>query len=442
MKIPRNNPEAETAVLGSVLMNNRALRLVKDHLVPGSFYTLAARLVFESMIEIDGPIDHLILSDHLKKRGVLDKTGGLIWLSGLTDNVATLENLREYIDILSDARKVREAQAGLVTAMNEIDDNTPADEIRRSILSIVKTATTTEDSSKGIVEASECAQEATESAVSTEPIVGVVKTRFRAFDELFGGLYPDTPYMIAGRPGMGKSCVSINILINALMMGARALVYTFEEGRKLLIWRMLSRLAQVPLWNIRNRNISEQDREELRNAGNMIRKFDFQIIDRPMSAKAIVEHSEYENEKKKVDLGIIDLLTKVIADGYGTDTSLTRASSKELSRLPGYTDCPWIVLHQLNRGVEGRARLSKSDDEFLNAILPQQSDLRDAGEEDFKGIIGVTRPHMYNEEKDPHEFVAKMMKNSNGPCGLLKLWCDMKVMTIKDEPRLIDGGGY
>ena len=109
-RIPPYNQEAEVAILGSILLNNECWGEVYAIISSDDFYVKAHRLVFESMYELAAEgisIDHMTLGNKLKSRGDLEKIGGAIALSNLTDSVVTTANVSHYADIVREASGIR-----------------------------------------------------------------------------------------------------------------------------------------------------------------------------------------------------------------------------------------------------------------------------------------------------------------------------------------------
>ena len=337
-----------------------------------------------------------------------------------------MANVESYAKIVADLAMARRILCAGQEIVHLARRNLDVSEIKSEASDLLKGAMVSEKGSSIAVSASDCIDSACDEAISREPITGVVRTMLGKLDTDFGGLHPGIPYLLAARTSMGKSTVALNIVINACLAGRRVIYHTYEESRKILLWRMMSKLAQVNLFRIFNRRLSGEERTELRAAADIIRTHNLTIIDRSMSSQRICDHAEMENDREKVDLVIVDLITKVSEDPRMKMYEATSKKSNTLSQLPGLIDAPVLAVHQINRKVESNDSVDK---------MPMLSHLRESGklEEDFKTIMFLLRPAYYDRtgQADKHEMAMRIVKNANGPVGNLPLWCDLPRMTIR-----------
>jgi len=423
MKPPPHNLDAEKAILGSIILNPNSIRDIRTILDPSDFFIEKSKLVYEAMLKIVGPIDIVTISEQLRLGDNLDKTGGIAALSELVSDVATSENIEYYARIVADtATRRRIINAGMQIS-HIANKDLDLSEIKAESTSSLKQAIVNDSSSGLSVNAFDYIDTATSEAINREPIQGVVRTRMGRLDSEYGGLYPGIPYLLAGRTSMGKSVTALCIIISACLLGMRVMLFSFEESKRIIMWRLLSNLAQVPLARIFKRNLAESERREIEQAAKIIKTFNLTIIDRSISSQQISDICEMENERKKVDLVVVDLISKVKEDPKLFGYSKVTLTSNTISKLPVLIDAPVLALHQINRKVEDNDKDK----------MPKLNHLRDSGtlEEDFKTILLLLRPYYYDKTKDPHEMAMNVAKNANGPVGNLKLWCDLPVMTIK-----------
>jgi replicative DNA helicase len=420
------NAEAESAVLGGVLLQPDVIRQVCAIVSPSDFYTTPHQLIFDAMLTLESkkqPIDIMTLAEQLRKTNNLDNVGGVMALDALSDGVVTIANIKHYAEMVQNHANIRKMRIFGIESL-EITKNQSLDasQIHNRISDLWKSIDINDKGSSLAVEARDYVSEARDAALSLEPPQGVVKSGMGVLDTEFGGLQASTFYVVAARPSMGKSTFVLNCVVNAGFAGNRIILYTFEESKRTAMWRMMSCVSGVPLSNIFKRNMSLEQRDAIVSASELITAMDLQIIDRPMSSRAICDHTEAENGRKKVDLVVIDIMTKVREDPKLRPYERISRVSNTLSQLPGAIEAPVVAVHQLNRGVESR-----------DIKVPELSDLRESGsiEEDAKGIIFLMRPNYYDESADASMLIARMAKNSNGPCGKFALYCDMARMKIK-----------
>ena len=109
-KVPPPNLEAESSVLGGILLDNEAINRVLELLTPEDFYRETHRKIFRAMIELSDrtePVDLITLSDFLKARGELDAVGGASYLASLADLVPTAANISYYARIVREKAILR-----------------------------------------------------------------------------------------------------------------------------------------------------------------------------------------------------------------------------------------------------------------------------------------------------------------------------------------------
>ena len=425
--------EAEKNVLGSILLDNQCLKIVRGIVSPEDFADIKNRLVYQAMLNLVGAIDHGLLASELKKQGHCEKTGGVLYLSELTDHVVTVANVEHHAQIVADHAVARKIQTAGVAITKIVNLGLPVSDLRRQCLDTIKKATINDKGAGSAVSARDYVAIACDEALDSEPLRGIVMTHMGRLDSEYGGLYPGVPYLLAARPSMGKSTIALNMVIEACLMGKRVVLFSFEESRRFVMWRILSRLSQVVLSRIKNRRLTDDERTELRLASDIVKTFDLTIYDRPLSAQQISDVCEYENDKRKLDLPVIDLLTKVkTPNSYGNKSGHQEYSdiSKVISEIPGLIEAPLLALHQLNRSVENRNKGKPPENQDY---MPVVSDLRESGtlEETFKGIFFILRPYAYNTNESPNQMFLRIAKMTDGPTGTIELHCDLPRMTIR-----------
>lgn len=418
------NIEAEQAVLGAVLIESTVINQVLEILIPEDFYKEAHRKIFNSMIDLDRenkPIDLLTLFDHLKSNGnLLEEVGESSYLTYLTELVPTTENVNYYAKLVKEKSIIRK----LVMAATDIahrgnDENVDLDEFidraEQTILDIAqnKIKPSFYDSRELAVKALEIIEQ----LHARKELITGIPTGFEKLDYLTSGLQPSDLVIIAGRPGLGKTSLTLNIAAYAAMEhGISIGIFSLEMTKEQLMLRMLSNKSKVNYSNIRSGYIKDEDLEKLVHAADELGQAKIYIDDTPaISVLEIRAKTRRQKRDKGLDMIIVDYLQlmrgsrrvesreREIAEISGS----LKALAKELS-------IPVIAVSQLSRQTETRPDRR-----------PQLADLRESGaiEQDADLVLFIHRADVYRKDPEEKDGIAEIIigKQRNGPTGTIKL---------------------
>ncbi|MCH7518334.1 MAG: replicative DNA helicase [Candidatus Dadabacteria bacterium] len=418
------NIEAEQAVLGAVIIESTVINQVLEILIPEDFYKEAHRKIFNSMIDLDRenkPIDLLTLFDHLKSNGnLLEEVGESSYLTYLTELVPTTENVNYYAKLVKEKSIIRK----LVMAATDIahrgnDENVDLDEFidraEQTILDIAqnKIKPSFYDSRELAVKALEIIEQ----LHARKELITGIPTGFEKLDYLTSGLQPSDLVIIAGRPGLGKTSLTLNIAAYAAMEhGISIGIFSLEMTKEQLMLRMLSNKSKVNYSNIRSGYIKDEDLEKLVHAADELGQAKIYIDDTPaISVLEIRAKTRRQKRDKGLDMIIVDYLQlmrgsrrvesreREIAEISGS----LKALAKELS-------IPVIAVSQLSRQTETRSDRR-----------PQLADLRESGaiEQDADLVLFIHRADVYRKDPEEKDGIAEIIigKQRNGPTGTVKL---------------------
>jgi replicative DNA helicase len=418
------NIEAEQAVLGAVIIESTVINQVLEILIPEDFYKEAHRKIFNSMIDLDRenkPIDLLTLFDHLKSNGnLLEEVGESSYLTYLTELVPTTENVNYYAKLVKEKSIIRK----LVMAATDIahrgnDENVDLDEFidraEQTILDIAqnKIKPSFYDSRELAVKALEIIEQ----LHARKELITGIPTGFEKLDYLTSGLQPSDLVIIAGRPGLGKTSLTLNIAAYAAMEhGISIGIFSLEMTKEQLMLRMLSNKSKVNYSNIRSGYIKDEDLEKLVHAADELGQAKIYIDDTPaISVLEIRAKTRRQKRDKGLDMIIVDYLQlmrgsrrvesreREIAEISGS----LKALAKELS-------IPVIAVSQLSRQTETRSDRR-----------PQLADLRESGaiEQDADLVLLIHRADVYRKDPEEKDGIAEIIigKQRNGPTGTVKL---------------------
>ncbi len=422
-KIPPQNLEAESSVLGGILLENEAINLVLELIRPDDFYRESHRKIFRAMIELTDrsePVDLITLSEFMKGRGDLEAVGGSAYLASLADFVPTAANIAYYARIVREKAILR----SLISAATDIA--TRGFEDQGNVEEFLDTAEKVifDISEKKIKAAFVAVGDMIKDTLKTveklyerKEMVTGVPTGYEDLDRLTAGLQSSDLIVVAGRPSMGKTAFSLNIATNAAFAGIGVAVFSLEMAKEQLVLRMLCSEARVDNSKIRSGYLGERDFPKLANAAGRLHEAPIYIDDTPaisileLRAKA---RRLVRDRTKKVGLIVVDYLQ--LMRGMGTASNREQEISeisRSLKALAKELSVPVIAISQLNRRVEDRGDKR-----------PMMADLRESGaiEQDADVIIFIYRDEVYNPKSD-NKGIAEVIvaKQRNGPIDTVNL---------------------
>lgn len=376
-KVPPHSIEAEQATLGSILIDKEAIFKVVDFLQPEHFYRTAHQIIYESIRELfekNEPIDLLTLSEYLKKKGKLDEVGGFSYLATLTNIAPTALNIEIYAQIVEEKAILREIIKSGIEIINlafagEDDVGTILDKSQEILFDIAKKRMVTPFYPlKDLLKES---FERIESLYKEKKGISGIPTNFKKLDEILGGFHKNDLLILAARPSIGKTSLSINISVNiALKEKIPVAIFSLEMSKEQIVERILESTANVNFHKLKTSLLSDDDWSRLGRAYGPL--YDAPIYIDDSSDISILEiRTKARRLKNTKNLGMIvvdylqlmHLKTKV-ENRVQEISELTRGFKKLAREL----EIPVLVISQLSRAIEKR-----------ESKKPMLSDLRESG---------------------------------------------------------------
>lgn len=425
-RVPPHSLEAERAVLGGILLENNALNTVTQILKPEDFYSRANALVFEAMMELfrkQAPADTITVRAWLVDRGALQKAGGDDHLLSLTNTIPTIANIEDHAKIVREKAIVRR----LITACHEIaatgygdygETIQYIDEAEKRVFEIGKEqGGLPYEHIKDVVLRT---FEQLHAAAQRKEAIQGLPTGFDKLDAMTAGLKGGELIIVAGRPGMGKTALGLNVALFACQARQTGVaVFSLEMRKEELARRLLCSEARVDGGRLRTGMLSREDWTHLATAAGPLSELPLYIDDTAgLSIMQLRGKARRLKSEHGLGLIVVDYLQLMTA-GRRVDNREQEISeiSRSLKGLAKELDVPVVALSQLNRGVETRPGKDKR---------PQLSDLRESGaiEQDADVILFVYRPEVYakDEERAPLRGLAELIigKQRSGPTGIVK----------------------
>ena len=415
--------EAEQAVLGSMLIDSRCVPEVIDQLRPDDFYLRQNREIYESiysMFNYSMTIDPVTVLENMKKNGTYDEANSRGYVLQLMDATPTAANVKEYVSILKDKtllRRVAET-AGELTAQIQQGTETGQDmlemaEQRIYALRQGRAARGLTPISQGMIETYERLNEL---AASDSAIPGL-STGLVDLDRAISGLNKSDLILLAARPGMGKTSMALNILLEAgKKSGKNVVFFSLEMSREQLAMRLIASECFVDNKKLVTGKLTDDDWEKVAAAADSLNQSKILIDD-----DSTVTVADINAKCRRVDnlgLVIIDYLQLMQSAGGKTRSGDNRQQivsdiSRSLKIMAKELNVPVLCLSQLSRANEGRTDKR-----------PMLSDLRESGaiEQDADIVMFLYREGYYNKDtENPNLAECIIAKNRHGETRTVEL---------------------
>ena len=415
--------EAEQAVLGSMLIDARCVPEVIDQLRSDDFYVRQNREIYDtiySMFNYSLTIDPVTVLEHMKQNGVYDENTSRGYLLQLMDTTPTAANVVEYIGILKDKtllRRVAEA-AGDLTALIQQGTETGQDILEAAEQRIY--AIRQGRAARGLIPISnvliDVYDRLTELAASESAIPGL-STGLTDLDRAISGLNKSDLILLAARPGMGKTSMALNILLEAgKKSGKNVAFFSLEMSREQLALRLISSECFVDNKKLVTGKLTEEDWEKVAVAADSLNRSRIFIDDD--SSVSVADISAKCRRMDNLGLVIIDYLQLMQSAGGRTYSGENRQQvvsdiSRALKIMAKELDVPVLCLSQLSRANE-----SRSDKR------PMLSDLRESGaiEQDADIVMVLYREGYYDKDTpNPNLAECIIAKNRHGETRTVEL---------------------
>ncbi|ONK09255.1 replicative DNA helicase [Streptomyces sp. MP131-18] len=418
-RVPPQDLDAEQSVLGGMLLSKDAITDVVEVLDASHFYKPAHETIYTAILALfnEGePADPITVAQALTKESALAKVGGAGYLHQLVNVVPTAANAAYYAEIVYDQAMLRRlVQAGTrITQLGyagvgdiEAIQDAAAAEINAAVLQRADTDTIPIGAdSDDLVDDIEALQRG-------ERETGI-PTGFLDFDRLTGGLLPGQMVIVAGRPGLGKSTLALDITRHAAITAGRTVAFfSLEMSRRELQLRCLSAQAKVALHHIKAKDgMTADDWERLAKAMASFQEAPLLLDDASVATvTGIKAKCRRIQQRQGLDLVVIDYLQLLQSGRSRPESRQVEVSemSRSIKLMAKDLGVPVVVLAQLNRGPEQR-----SDKK------PMLSDLRESGslEQDADIVILVHREDAYEKEHPrAGETDLIVAKHRGGPTG-------------------------
>lgn len=416
-KLPQNI-EAEQALLGALLANNKAFEKVSEFLRPEHFadpvhakiYDIISKLISKGHIA-----DVITLKNYFEQEGLLDEVGGYKYLIQLADSSSPLTNAEYYAQFIYDKYLRRE----LINTGFEIVNEAAKEDLDTNAFEQIENAekklfelSNQGDTRGGFIDFSEALNNSLHliaEAYEKDGKISGLPTSLDALDYMIGGLNKSDLIIIAGRPAMGKTALATNIAYNVAEYMANnknldpkmrgVAFFSLEMSADQLASRILSTVTQTNGKKMRNGELDKAEFMRIAAAVQELEQIPLYIDDTPgLNINTIRTRARRLRRNKGLGAIVIDYIQLITGSGNKKNEGNRVQELSEISRglkiLAKELNVPVIALSQLNRGVEQR------DDK-----RPVMSDLRESGsiEQDADIVMFVYRENYYIQNEEPKQ---------------------------------------
>lgn len=414
--------ESERSTLGSILLNRDAIIAVAPFLHSAHFFLDRHCLIYDAMLACylaRTPPDTRTVSEELRRRGQLDRVGGISYLSDLVDTVPTSYHVEYYARAVESTALRRKliAAGGKIASMGYDEQIALPELVGQAQQTLFDAATRAGDSALSPI-----GDVATEFYASLESDISpAIRTGYIDLDEVLGGgLHRGDLIVLAARPGVGKSSLALQIALHIAEQGSPAPIYSLEMSRMQLLERLAAVRCKLDLLAIRERRLNDDELALLLGELGELAKLPIYVdaaASQTPSALRNAAHRFRAASEHPIGVLIVDYLQLMSAPEYKDNrVQEVSAISRGLKLLAKELDCPVLALCQLSRDVEKRT-----------SHIPVLSDLRDSGaiEQDSDIVLFLYREELYDRDTDK-KGVAELYiaKHRGGPLGVVPLRFD------------------
>jgi replicative DNA helicase len=448
-RVPPSDLDAEAAVLSATLLDSDSFDAVQEILRPEHFYADANRRIYEVILELQGaskPVDIISVAGLLRDKGRLDQIGGTPYLAQLADATPAVAHVAAHALVIREKWRLRQLiSICQKTAAEGYGDTGEVqgfiDQAEQSVFDIARVS-----QSSNVVSVRDAIKGAFEilgEAARRGGGISGIETGYTELDRQCAGLHAGDLYIVAARPGMGKTSFVLNLAANigrprrvevnpdndayfdaaVEEPGYGVLFCSLEMPREQLASRLLASEARVDMSRIRSGKLQRDDWNKLTDAASRLGRLPIWLDDTPaltlLDLRAKIRRLQAElkrgdGAKNGKGLGLVAVDYLQLMQGRrdaGSREQEISELSRGLKQLAKEMKVAVLALSQLNRAVETRTSKDKR---------PQLSDLRESGaiEQDADTIMFIYRDEYYFKDS-PDKGIAELIiaKQRNGPTG-------------------------
>lgn len=399
-KIPPQSVDLEEAVLGAIMLDNEALYSVAPILKDEMFYKEAHQRIFKAintLFQRNEIPDILTVTQELKRNGDLEIAGGAYYVTTLTNRIASSSNVQVHARIVMEKFLQRELiRISTETLQQSYEDTSDVFELienNEKALGLINDNIIS-DKAQTASEVMDASLVHIIDAKKNDGLTGIASGIYQ-LDLITHGWQKGKLYILAARPGCGKSSAMLNFAVNSYTHSkAKSLIFSLEMNNEELGVKIISSISGVSHYALSRGTANQFDMDKVMNISNEIRRYPIFFDDRVgLTINQLKTIARKYKRKEKIDIIFIDYMQLI--KGSKTNQKFREQEIAEVSigckNLSKELNIPIVALAQLSREVD--KRVDKK---------PQLSDLRESGslEMDADVVIFIYRPAVYGIEED------------------------------------------
>ena len=421
--------ELERAILGGLMLETERYDAVSEIIEFSDFEGQDHQNIFQSMGELvnsNKPLDPLTVSDRLDSKNLLTRAGGKNYLIDLASTSPSAANLEAYAGMIRQKfisrrlMKINSEISELIINPQGKDAAELLDEAETKIFSLNDEASRTSTNIQKLDELiPQSIERMNEIAKNGSSLLGA-STGYKDLDSKLQGLQDGDLIIVAARPSMGKTALSMNIVENFVLnkdIHGGVLVFSLEMPAESLTTRLLASNAKIDQQKVRAASMNQADLKKFMESSSKLKDLPLYIDDSsmlsPMELRARARRIARQ-EPNGLSLIVVDYLQLMqIPASQENRVNQISEISRSLKMLAKELNVPVVALSQLNRAVEQRPNKR-----------PIMADLRDSGaiEQDADVILFIYRDEVYNEDSEEGNKAEIIIgKQRNGPIGKVNL---------------------
>ena len=439
-RLPPQNLEAESSVLGALMLDKDGIIKIADIVIADDFYDNRHKQIFEailSLFEKNTSIDILTVSNFLQERKILDRIGGSSYLTQLVNLVPSAANIVYYANIVRKKGTLRRLiqASGDITTIAYSEEGEVEDVLDRAEQRLYDVSQ--KHLKQNFIPVNTVLHETFERIDQLHRDKGALRglaSGYIDLDKLLGGLQKSDLIILAARPSMGKTAFALDMIRNvSVNFKIPTGIFSLEMSKDQLVDRLLASQSGVDLWKIRTGNLTDDDFTRLEHGMGQLAEAPIYIDDAAGSNIMEVRTKARRLQSEHgVGLIVIDYL-QLMSGRSNSDNRVQEVSeiSRSLKILARELNVPVIALSQLSRNLENRPDK-----------IPQLSDLRESGsiEQDADVVMFIYREDMYKGKESSRPNIAEIhiKKHRNGPTGQVDLFFDAAHTSFKNLDQSFD----
>lgn len=437
---------AEACLLGAILLDPQAVAEIDDILKTGDFFEKKHEHIYKAALSVyhkGQEVDIVTVGSALKDAKTFKQVGGNAYLSQLVNTVPTAAHVKSYAEIIMEKSRRR----GLIETAAAF--NALARDNKKDLNQIIETAemklfnVSEQHVEQNVIHLSEILSESFEQLKQLRENKGELRgisSGFKDLDNWLAGFQNSDLFIIAARPGMGKTGFALNVAYNVAYSADAAkqktvLYFSLEMSKDQLVDRLISMHTGVDNWKLRTGHLREEDFQKIATAQKSLGGASLYIDDTPgLNISEVRTKTRRLNYRQKVDLVVVDYLQLMRGlNSHHGDNRVQEISeiSRGLKLLAKELNIPVIALSQLSRQTETRENKH-----------PALADLRDSGsiEQDADIVAFLYREEYYNPDNEEKKGILEVQikKHRNGPVGKVELYFNKEIQRYLTLEKGVD----